>query len=163
MADQAKIKDVEALESFRSSLIIFQSKAKLALEEVQQDIKRTRLWLQNDVRVHWESQLKRRLRILDQANAELDSARFSALVDNPTLQQMQVRKAKRLVEEAEEKIRIIKKWTRDFDHLADPLHRRLDGLTYYLDNDIPRGTAFLHQAVQTLEAYQQVGRDLASS
>jgi hypothetical protein len=159
MADQAKIKDVEALESFRSALIVFQNKAKVALEEVQQDIKRTRLWLQNDIWSYWEGQLKRRQRVLDQANAELMSARLSALVDNPTLQQMQVRKAKRLVEEAEEKLRTVKKWNRDFDHAADPLHRRLEALTFYLDNDIPRAAAFLHQAVQTLEAYQQVGKE----
>lgn len=158
MADQAKITNLHALETFRSQLLLFKEKARRALDEVQDDIKRTRNWLQNDIWSHWEGQLKRRQKLLDQANAELMSARFSALVDNPTMQQMQVRKAKRLVEEAEEKLRTVKKWNRDYDHQADPLHRRLEGLAYYLENEVPKAASYLHQAIRTLEDYQQIGK-----
>jgi hypothetical protein len=159
VADQAKITNLHALETFRSQLLVFKDKARRALDEVQDDIKRTRHWLQRDIWAHWEGQLKRRQRVLDQANAELTSARFSALVDNPTMQQMQVRKAKRLVEEAEEKIKQVKRWNRDYDHQADPLHRRLESLAFYLENDVPKAAAFLVQAIQTLEDYQQIGRE----
>jgi hypothetical protein len=51
---------------------------------------------------------------------------------------------------------------RDYDQQADPLNRRLEALSYYLDNDIPRAAAFLYQAIITLEAYQQEGRDAQS-
>jgi hypothetical protein len=156
MADQAKITNLDVLETLRSQLIIFQTKAKRALEETQNEVKRTRQWLRNDAWVHWETVLKKRMRQLEQAEAELTSARFSAFVDNPTMQQMQVRKARHKVEEAQAKLNVVKKWNRDYDHHADPLYRKLESLTYYLEHDIPRAIAYLRQATYTLEAYGEI-------
>jgi DNA repair exonuclease SbcCD ATPase subunit len=162
MADSVKITRLQVLDELRSQLFVFQTKARRALDDVQDEIKRTRVWLQNDIWAHWEGQVKRRQKVLDQMNAELMSARMSEFVDNPTMQQMQVRKARRALEEAQAKLARVKAWNRDFDRQADPLHRRLESLTHYLDNDIPRAAAWLHQAMTTLESYQEIRLDEGS-
>ncbi|MCP5557165.1 MAG: hypothetical protein H7A55_05390 [Verrucomicrobiaceae bacterium] len=156
MSNQAKITNLDALESFRSSLIVFMTKARRSLDDASDEVRRTRAWIQNDQRTHWEGELRRRRKIYDRVQQELLSARLSEFVDNPTVQQQAVRKARAAVEEAEEKIRHLKKWSRDFDHLADPMVKRLESLRFFIDQELPKGIAYLSEAQKTLEGYTQV-------
>ena len=50
MADRAQVTSVEALEAFRSALVIYLSKARPALEEMANEVARAKQWLQNDQR-----------------------------------------------------------------------------------------------------------------
>ena len=62
MPEQAQVTSVDAIESFRSSLILFLSKARPTLEEISSDVLRTRLWLENDQRNYWDKEMRRRCR-----------------------------------------------------------------------------------------------------
>jgi hypothetical protein len=155
MSLQAKVTSVEVLDTFRASLIIFQGKARRALDDATDQLRRTRMWLQHEQRTRWENELKKRCRTLDQAVQELMSAKLSSLRDNITFQQNAVRKAKVAVAEAEEKLRHIKKWNQNFDGLADPMAKRLEGLRQFLDFHLPKGITFLVQAARTLDAYAE--------
>src|SRR5258708_5644888 len=156
MSLQAKVTSVDALDVFRGSLIIFQSKARRALDDATDELRRTRMWLQHEQRTRWENELKKRNRTLEQAEQELVSAKLSSLRDNITFQQNAVRKAKAAVAEAEEKLRHIRKWNQNFDAIADPLAKRLEGLRQFLDFNLPKGITYLVHAAQTLEAYAEV-------
>src|ERR1043166_2671189 len=79
MPQRAQVTAIEALEEFRASLIVYLSKARPTLEEVSADVLRTRLWLENEQRTHWDNQVRRRHKELEQAQAELFSARISNL------------------------------------------------------------------------------------
>ena len=155
MAQQARITSLDELEAFRTSLIIFMGKANRALDQVSDEVKRTRYWLQNDQRDHWEKQIKRRQKILDQASQELISARYSEFKNSLNVQQMAVRKAKAAVAEAEEKFQKLKLWIRNYDHETDPRVRKLESLRHFLENDVPKAIAFLVQAQRTLEDYSR--------
>src|SRR5258708_2473495 len=155
MSLQAKVTSVDALDSLRAGLIIFQSKARRALDDATDRLRRTRMWLQDEQRTRWEGELKQRSRTLDQAVQELMSAKLSSLRDNITFQQNAVRKAKAAVAEAEEKLRHIKKWNQNFDALADPMAKRLEGLRQFLDFNLPKGVTFLVQVSRTLDAYAE--------
>ena len=110
MAQRAQVTSVEALESFKASLIVYLSKARPTLEEIRAEILRTRLWLQNDRRVHWESQLRRRNSELEQAKQSLFSDRLSSLHEATAEKQAAVHKAKRALEEAEAKLKLLRTW-----------------------------------------------------
>ena len=155
MAEQAKITSLDALERFRADLIVFITTAHRCVDEAGDEVRRTRQWLQGEQRMHWEGEARRRKRVLDQAEADLYSARLSGLKDRTIVQEEAVRKAKRAMAEAEDKLRALKKWNRDFDHGADPLVKRLEGMRYFLDHDMPKALMYLVQAQQTLEAYAQ--------
>ena len=64
MPERAHVTSVDALESFRASLIVYLSKARPTLEEVSADVQRTRGWLEDEQRTHWENELRRRSRAL---------------------------------------------------------------------------------------------------
>ena len=155
MAQQVRVTSIDALEALRSALIIFTSKARRSLDDVGDDVRRTRMWLQHDQRFHWEGQVRQREKKLGQAEQELLSAKLSGLRDNLVIQQNAVRKAKAALEEAEGKLRNVKRWNRDFDSAADPLVKRLESLRSYLDFELPDAIAYLVQAQRTLDAYTE--------
>jgi Tfp pilus assembly protein PilX len=153
MAEQARVTSIESLESFRASLIIFLTKARRALEEASDALRRTEAWVQHDQRVHWEGEVRKRRKILDRANQELMTARMSEFIDSPTSQQLALRRAKAAVEDGEHKLLRVKKWSRDFNGLADPLAKRLNAIRFFLDHDLPKAVAYLAQTQLLLENY----------
>src|ERR1700722_5255165 len=104
MANQARVTSTDALESFRAILIFFLGKARRSIDDVSDDVRRTRQWLQHDQRVFWEGELRRRIKAQDQAQAELASARLGGSNQESALmaRQAALNKAKRAVGEAED-------------------------------------------------------------
>jgi hypothetical protein len=150
---QVRVTSIDALDALRAALIIFMTKARRSLDDVNDDVRRTRMWIQHDQRFHWEGEVRRRQKVLAQAEQELLSAKLSNLRDNLVIQQNAVRKAKAALEEAENKLRCVKRWNRDFDSAADPLVKRLEGLRQYLDFELPNAISFLVQAQRALDEY----------
>ena len=156
MAERAQVTSVEAIESFRASLILFLSKARPTLEEISSDLLRTRLWLQNDQRSHWENQLRLRGRMLEQAQSELFGARLSKIQTATAAQYMAVTRARNAVREAETKLRLLKKWDRELEHRSEPLMKQVEQLHGFLAADMGKAVAYLAQVVRTLDAYAGV-------
>ena len=156
MATRVNVTSVEAIESFRASLVLYLSQARPTLAEINSEVTRTRVWLQCNQRVHWEGVFKRRARILEEAKAALFSAKMSTLRQVTSSEQMAVAKAKRAMEEAEEKLRVIRRWDRDFDNQTEPLARQLEKLHTVLSDDLAKAVIYLAQTVHTLDAYAGV-------
>ena len=71
MANEAKVRSLDALESWRSSLIVFMTKARRAVDQAGEEVRRARNWVQTEQRLHWETELRKRTRKLEQFQAEL--------------------------------------------------------------------------------------------
>lgn len=155
MAEQAKVTSFEALETFRSHLILFLNKARLRVDEVADEVRRTRGWLQSEQRLHWEGEIRRRRRTLSQAEQELLNARLSSFRDNLTREMLAVRRAKESVSEAESKLQRVKQWGRNYESSVAPLARKLEGLRGLLDHEMPEAVATLLQTQLALEAYAE--------
>ena len=156
MAEKAHVISVDALESFRANLILYVSRARPTVEEVSSDVLRIRLWLQNDQRLHWEAQLRRRTKELEQAQAALSGARLSDLRGDKTMEQNAVRRAKAALEEAEAKLKRLKQWNREFDSQVQPLVKQLEKLHTVLSNDMLLANAYLTKAITTLAEYAEM-------
>ena len=155
MASRANVTSIDALESFRASVINFLTKARRAADEVGDEVRRTRVWVQQEQRLKWEGEFRRRQKALDQAQQELLSARISGLRDSTPVQKAAVIKAERALREAEEKLRNVKHWNQRYDGFADPLTKRLENLRRFLDQDMPEAVVYLSQAQRILEAYAE--------
>lgn len=158
MPEQARVTSVDALEAFRTSLILYVSKARPTLEEVSSDVVRTRLWLENDQRTYWRGEIRRRTKELEEARGTLYRASLASLRQPTVAEQMAVRRAKESLEEAEAKLKLIRKWTRDFDSRVEPIARHLEKLHTILSNVLPRAVAQLGSTIKTLEAYAETVR-----
>jgi hypothetical protein len=153
MPERAHVTAVDALEAFRSALIIYLSKARPTLDEVSAEVTRTRMWLEDEQRTHWENQQRRRARALQEAQAALFSSRLSTFREASASEQMAVHRAKRAFDEAEDKLRIIKKWNRDFENRVSPLVKQMEKLQTVLAHDMTQALASLTRAIDTLHAY----------
>lgn len=164
MADQAQVTSFDALETFRTNLILFLNKARIQVDDAGGEIRRTQGWLQNDQRLFWEREIRRRRRALDQAEQELLAAKMSPLRENHSVELLAMRRAKMAFVEAEEKLRNVKRWSHNFESSISPLAKKLETLRGVLDHELPRAISYLLEAQKALEFYAEIApaRDLDS-
>jgi predicted ATPase len=153
MTQKANVTAVDALEAFRAELVLYISKARPTIEEVSGDVLRMRLWLENDQRTYWENQLRRRTRELEQAQQALFSAQIANLREESSAEVNAFHRAKRARDEADDKLRTLKRWNRDFENQVQPLVKQTEKLHTLLTRDLVQAIAYLAQAVTTLDAY----------
>ncbi len=156
MPQQARVTSLDAIQAFRSNLIVFLSQARPALEEVSADVLRTRVWLENDQRLHWDNQMRRRTRELEQAQQALFSAKLSNLRHENALEQMAVQRARRAVDESDQKLRILKKWAREYDSRLQPMVKQVEKLQTLFTNDMVKALTYLSEVLNTLAAYAEM-------
>ncbi len=156
MPEQARVTSLEALEAFRSHLIVYLSQVRPVLEEVTSEVVRTRIWIESDRRTHWEHEIRRRQKELQEAQQALFSARLGTLRQQTSAEYLLVQRAKRQLEEADAKLRILKKWDREYDGRTQPPVKQMEKLHTVLSNDMVKAVASLTQTINTLAAYAEV-------
>ena len=156
MPERAKVTSLEAIESFRAKLIIYREKAGRVLDAVNDDVTRTRLWLQSERPAHWQNQIRHRTHELEQRQQELFSAQLSGLRDASFVQQAAVQKARRAIRDAEEKLRTVRLWHRQYDQRVEPLGRQVEKLRHTLGHDLGQAVTWLNEMIKTLAAYAEL-------
>jgi hypothetical protein len=162
MPERAHVTSVEALEFFRSSLLVYVSKARPTLDEVSGEVVRMRSWLEDEQRMHWENEMRRRRRDFDEAQQALFSSKLSTFRETSAAEQMAVHRTKRALEAAEAKLKVVKQWDRVFDNRVGPLVKQMEKLQTVLAHDMVQAVAFLTQVIQTLEAYARIAPPAAT-
>ena len=155
MQRRANITSIEAIEAFRARLIVYETEASLAVDEVREEISRTRVWLQHDRRVFWEREVYRLNRALEQARQQLQSDRLFSVVRSATDSVRVVHRTERALSEAEKKLRVVIHECGQYDTRIYPLMRGLDRLRNVLALDVPKALAYLTQVANTLHAYAE--------
>ena len=158
MAEQAQITSVEAIESFRASLILFLSKVRPVLEEVSDEVMRLQAWLQNDQRRFWQSEMRKRGLKLEEAKQELFNAALSHLQEATALQHMAVQRAQRAVRDAEDKLDTVKKWEKSLEDRTAPMVKQVEEFHGFLIIEMGKAITQLVQIVKTLDAYAKAAK-----
>ncbi len=156
MDSQARVGSIDAIEAFRATLIRYAERARRALDDVTGEVKRTRGWLESEQRQKWEAEYRRRARQLEQAEQELFSARLSTLRQDKSVQQLAVKKARRALTEAEEKLAVLKRWRQAYDARVEALAKQLETLHDTLSRQVPQGVVSLGNSIRYLQDYAGV-------
>ena len=128
----------------------------MAIQVGNDEVKRTRTWVESDRHVHWKNEVKRRSRLLEMKQQELFSARIGNLSEPTQGHQQAVRRARKELEEANEKLDRIRRWTREFDNRVEPMARHVDKLRHTLTVDMGKAVLSLRQSIETLHQYAEV-------
>src|SRR5690348_6829373 len=116
MSSSANVRAIDALEELRNALMRFKSHAQSVLDTVEAEIKRTAVWLQERLQ-YWQKELIRRQRMLEEAQAALNSCMAKSYRDPETgrvyvpdcsREQAYVAQAIRFVQEAEQELRVVR-------------------------------------------------------
>jgi hypothetical protein len=156
MAESANITSADAIAAFRAALIVFLGKVRPLIEETSGEIIRTHQWVEDDKRRDWDHQFKMRWRKLEEAKAELFNATLSKLQEASSLHTMAVQRADRAVREAEGKLAMLRKWSRDLSDKAEPLLKQASQFETFLTTEMPRAVAYLDRVIEIVEAYADV-------
>ena len=97
---QAQVTSVEAIELFRAKFIVFLAQARNVLEEASNEVVRMRPWLQDEKRMFWEQELRRRARKLEEAKQELFNATLSKFHETIALHRMAVQRSDEMQSES---------------------------------------------------------------
>ncbi len=155
MSDQARVSSIDTLEAFRAELIQYIEKARTALEDMAGETRRTKTWLDTDRLQHWGTEMKKRKKALDQVEQELYSANLTNPRASNALQKMAVVRAERKLKEAEEKMRVLNHWRRQFETRAGSLLRQLDPMFGRVGQQLPQGVHVLTETIKALQAYAE--------
>jgi len=156
MLQTAKVTSIEAIDAFKASLIVYLEKAGCVLDDVSDDVVRTRIWLQSDRQLHWKNQTRQRTLALAQAEQELLTARLSGMPEAIQARQRTVNKARLALREAEEGLARVKRWMRQFETQVEPRAKVVTQLRNSLAHDMGKAVAFLEGAAATLAAYAEI-------
>lgn len=156
MADRARITSLEALDEFRAALVVYLDKSVRALDEINDEVKRTRVWLEQEQATHWKHELHKRQKVLEIKQQELFSAQIGGLTDAPAVHRLAVRRAKEAVEAAEFKSRNVQRWTREFDQAVGPPARHVEQLRHLLKVDMGKALQSLNESMKTLARYAEM-------
>lgn len=161
MAEQARVTSIEAIEAFRNRLVLFRDRAGRVLDEVSEQLARTRNWLEHDQPARYQQELRRLQRELERREQELLSARLSPFRDSTLPEEALVRRLRREVEDLEARLRRVRQWQQRFDSHLHPMARRLETLRDHLGQDVARALGYLTEVLRSLTAYAaiQPGRD----
>lgn len=158
MDQSARVTSIDALRRFKSALMEFCEAAQLALGEGNIEVQRIHSWLQNDRLTYWKQQLKLRNNRLTDAKAELMRAQIASQDGrgSASLESKNVIKWKRLVEEAEEKIQAVKKWTRNLDREVSLFKARCQPLARTVSGEMDKAFVKIDRATDALEKYTKL-------
>ncbi len=158
MSNQARISSIDALEGFRAELIHYIEKARVALEDMTGEARRTHTWLDVDRTQYWAAQLKKCKKQLDQAEEELYSANLTSPQASNAIQKLAVAKARRKLDEAEAKMSVIKRWRQVYDNRTGPLLRQLEPMFFRVGQHLPKAVHSLGESIKSLQAYAESNR-----
>jgi hypothetical protein len=153
MGQRANITSVEAIQAFRVELLVYLSKARPALEEATSEVRRVHNWMVMEKKPYWEKLWLRRKQLLEEVEAALFSAKLSSFSEVSAAQQAAVQKARRAVAEAEDKLRAIRRWDRDYETQTEPLLKQIDKMDNLLAIEVPNAVAYLNETIDTLQKY----------
>jgi hypothetical protein len=156
MTQGANVRSVAALAEFKNGLIAFADDARVILDGVDMEVRRTRNWLERDQLVYWKSQVKKRQEEVAMARTELHRRKLSQQnsdVITDTEQRENLKAAQRKLQEAEEKVEICKKWIPVLDHAIAEYRAHVQPLGDHLAGGFENTLALIDRMVDALEAY----------
>ncbi|MCL6501989.1 MAG: hypothetical protein K6T86_04840 [Pirellulales bacterium] len=152
----AHVHALSALAELRAALLTFEAEARDALCQVDLEIRRFLDWLGHDLVKGWQAEIRRREDLVAHAKADLERARLSAAFgDEPdcTDQKIALARAKRRLEEAEELLRVTRRWLPAAEKEAADYRGPTQQLVNFLDADIPAAAARIERMLAALEGY----------
>ena len=150
------IESPEVIQQFRNHFVLFDKACQQAVSGLKTDIQRTKDWLQREQLQHWKRELRKREEAYQTARRECHRARLQAQRSSESAYieaKKVLDRATRRKEEAEQKIRSLKKWSGFLDHKVGELIGPCLNLSNQLESFTPRALARLDRMVESLEEY----------
>ena len=156
MPQAAKVSSVEAIEAFRNALHVYRERASNILDDVRDQVARTRTWLEADRKMHWRRLVRDREGQVAQAEAELLTARLSGNTAAMQDRRLAVNRARTALSEATDGLERVHRWLRNYEAEVESRTKPVMQLRNALDHDLEKALAFLAASLAALHAYAEM-------
>jgi hypothetical protein len=164
MSQGANVRSVEALVQFKNGLVAFSEDARVILDGVQMEIRRTRNWLERDQLTYWRSQVKRWQQEVAMARTELHRRKLTQMnsdVVTDTEQKEALKLAQRRLAHAEEMVEKVKRWIPVLEHAIADYRAQAQPLGDHLSGGFENTLSLLDRMVKSLDAYLKLSAPAA--
>jgi hypothetical protein len=152
----AHIQSPDVIKNFRVSFITYSEQCRTALDDVQRDITRVQQWLEHDQSAYWKREYRKRSERAQLARSEYNRARNQhnpLSKDSCVDEKNALDKALRMQDEAEEKLRAVKKALMTIEQNVSKSLGPCLALSSMLAVQVPKAVARLDRMLDTLDAY----------
>jgi hypothetical protein len=159
MSESAQVSSIDALRQFRAKLCEFGVNALESLAAVEMEIRHVEAWLAQQVK-NWQLQIRDRTEDVARAKAALIRHKWGSKDGKgvgTTEVELEVKKAKHRLEEAEAKVELTRRWQRELPKSVHEYEGPARQLTGYLEADQKQVLAMLDRMTVALEAYTAIG------
>ena len=155
MGNKARVHAIEAVADLKPAMIKFQEECSAALMGAESDAGRMELRLRTERLPYWKKQIRVRQDELLRAKSELIAKQATKDGDQRSSveERKAVEKAKRRVEEAQQKYETTRGWLRRLEQEAIKYQSGVQPLKTFLSTEAVRSIAELERMVAALEAY----------
>ena len=155
MSLTARVKSIDALGEWKSSLKRFVSEAWEALQSAEQKIRRTEEWLQERLS-YWRHEVERCEKEVWEAKRDLERCEEEDDDNDCSTEEETLLEARRRLRKAEIELENVRGWKQSVSEMAAAYRVQADRLSRLLAIDLPRADAFLGRAIADLHAYVRV-------
>src|SRR5262249_13463944 len=155
MSESAQVSSIDALCQFRAKLCEFGVDALESLASVDLEIRHTEDWLSQQVK-YWQLQIRDRGEDVARAKAALVRHKWGSKDGKgvgTTEVELDVKKARHRLEEAEAKLEVTRRWQRELPKSVHEYQGPAHLLTGFLEADLKQILAMLDRMTSSLEAY----------
>jgi len=157
MSGYARIDSVDSLRMFRGVLVKFAEVAQVSLADAEGEMQRVLMWLETEASTYWSGQIRKRHENVEKCK---DAVRQKKLFKSPTgstqsavEEEKQLRIAQKRLEEAEEKLKNVKRYTPRLQKEISIYKGGVQRLSTTVSADIPVAISRLDRMTAALEAY----------
>jgi hypothetical protein len=157
MSGYAKVENSEALKEFRTRLVKFAEVVQVALADSEGEVQRVMVWLETEASTYWSGQMRKRHEAVEKAK---DAVRQKKLFKSPSgstqsavEEEKMLRMAQKKFEEAEEKLKNVKRYTPRLQKEISIFKGGIQRLATTVSSDVPMAIGRLDRMVAAIEAY----------
>lgn len=158
MSGSAHVTSIDAIAAFGVSLRNFEDQSARALVSIDEQAKGALQWLEHDAPAYWRAQIRQRYDDVASTRTALETCRMRKVGDNrpACLEEIAAhRTAQRRLQEAEEKIEIVRRWAQKVREEIDEYRSRIAKFRLALERDVPRTLALIDRTLTTLDSYAE--------
>lgn len=167
MSRFAKVTSTDAVQRMSAALDCYKEETTNALENLQMEVRRAVDWLRHDRKKFWDYEVRRGFERVAEARGELERRlTFHSIGDyQPACrdEKIALEQAKRKLRVAEEKVEVVRRWSRAVEHELTEYTGAVNQLTSWLQADQPRAMAELKRMLAALESYLAIGVPMDSA
>ena len=166
MNGAANVHSIPMLRDFRAALATFGDEARESQAVNDMTVKRSIDWFQNDLPKYWQTEIRKREEAVTNARGEYERCRmqsFGDRVPDCTDQKVALKKAQVRLEDAQEKLKATKKWSRVLEEELQDYQAMSQQLADMLAGELPKAMADMDRLLSALEAYLGVAAPMATS